>query len=49
MVASHLFSNVVYFYSDKEMVVTEPPYDYFNSWLRLLIVQSLGASALLLW
>lgn len=49
MVVSHLFSKVVYFYSDKKMVATEPPYDYFNSWLRLLIVQSLSASALLLW
>lgn len=49
MVVSHLFSKIVYFHSDKEMVVTEPPYDYFSSWLRLLIVQSLGASALLLW
>lgn len=30
LVVSHLFSKVVYFYNDKEMVATEQPYDYFN-------------------
>lgn len=30
MVVSHLFSKVIYFYASKEMLVTEPPYDYFN-------------------
>ena len=31
MAVPHLFSKVVYFYSDKEMVATEALYDYFNS------------------
>lgn len=30
MAVSHLFSKVVYFYSSKEMVATEPPYDDFS-------------------
>lgn len=26
----HLFSKVVYFYTDEERMATEPPHDYFN-------------------